>query len=40
MKSNLILVILSLAFLLVGCDEISKDAANYPEDALKTIEDV
>ena len=39
MKSNLILVILSLAFLLVGCDEISKDAANYPEDALKTIED-
>ena len=39
MKSTLILITLSLVFLLVGCDEISKDAANYPEDALKTIED-
>ncbi|WP_047983465.1 hypothetical protein [Ornithinibacillus californiensis] len=38
MKSNVILAILSLFFLLVGCDEINIDAANSPEDALKTIE--
>ncbi|SOC41573.1 hypothetical protein [Ureibacillus acetophenoni] len=38
MKSNLMLIILSLLFLLVGCNEISKETAHYPEDALKNIE--
>lgn len=38
MKSNFILIIISLIFLLVSCDEISKETAYYPEDALKMIE--
>jgi hypothetical protein len=38
MKSNVILAMLLLFFLLAGCDEISIDAASSPEDALKTIE--
>lgn len=39
MKSNLIVITLSMVFLLVGCDEVNKDSANNPEDALKTMEE-
>lgn len=38
MKLNLMLIIISFVFLLVGCNESSQPTANYPEDALKGIE--
>lgn len=38
MKLNLMLVIISCVFLIVGCNEGSQETANYPEDALKVIE--
>lgn len=37
MKSNLIRIMMSLIFLLAGCNESSKEGANLPEDALRMI---
>jgi hypothetical protein len=38
MKSNLMLIVLTVVVSLVGCNEISKESAHYPEEALKNIE--
>lgn len=38
MRSNLIILIMSFVFLLVGCIESSQKSANLPEDALRKIE--